>query len=300
MAEANLDDIAGMDRFFGGASLSTYINGIGALLSVALVFGAIDWGYRLAVRDVTGVPVIRALKGPMKVQPEDPGGTEADHQGLALNRVQAEHPAEEVPAKLVLAPKPVSLAKDDSSAAQFAAEEAAVPNQEQEIAQALHEVVGDQKIKSDADLAVAAALAQDIVGKQLDIQDIRDASASLGSPLDDLPGPAHAVRPLLRPAETASAGNVTDLDPATLPVGTRLVQLGAFPDEAQAKKEWARLDSTYAPFMGDKQRVIQRTESSGRVFYRLRAAGFTDLADARRFCAAILSSEASCIPVLTR
>ena len=33
----------------------------GALSSVALVLGLAYWGYALAVRDVTGVPVMRAL-----------------------------------------------------------------------------------------------------------------------------------------------------------------------------------------------------------------------------------------------
>jgi len=300
MAEANLDDLAGIDRFTGRAGLSTYINGFGAVLSVALVVGAVSWGYKLAVRDVTGVPVIRALEGPMRVQPEDPGGTEADHQGLAVNRVQAVGQAGAAADRLALAPTPVGLSDEDTSAAEIAAEEAAVLSQKEEIAAALSSVIGDAVIRTDADLAMAAALAPDIVGEDLTIEDIRDASSASSDPLDDLPGPSVPIRPLLRPVRMASASAALDVDPDALPVGTRLVQLGAFSDEAEAKAEWARLAGGYAPYLGDKQRIIQRTESSGHVFYRLRAVGFTDLADARRFCAAILASEASCIPVLTR
>jgi hypothetical protein len=36
------------------------------------------------------------------------------------------------------------------------------------------------------------------------------------------------------------------------------------------------------------------------VFYRLRAHGFTDLSDARRFCAAFVAGGVDCIPVVTR
>ena len=62
----------------------------GALMSVALIDGLGVWGYQLAVRDVSGVPVVRALEGPMRVAPDDPGGEQAEHQGLAVNNVAAE------------------------------------------------------------------------------------------------------------------------------------------------------------------------------------------------------------------
>jgi hypothetical protein len=52
---------------------------------VALVVGLGVWGYKLAVRDVRGVPVIQAMDGPMRIAPEIPGGEIADHQGLAVN-----------------------------------------------------------------------------------------------------------------------------------------------------------------------------------------------------------------------
>ena len=57
-----------------GERLSRLAGLAGALTSVALIAGLAIWGYRLAVRDVTGVPVIRAMEGPMRVAPEDPGG----------------------------------------------------------------------------------------------------------------------------------------------------------------------------------------------------------------------------------
>ena len=45
--------------------------------------------------------------------------------------------------------------------------------------------------------------------------------------------------------------------------------------------------------------VIQKAESGGKIFYRLRAAGFSDISDARQFCTAI-SDKVACIPVVTR
>ena len=72
-----------------GGTFSTLLNWIGALTSLALIAGLSAWGYQLAVRDVSGVPVIVALEGPMRVAPEDPGGQLAAHQGLAVNAVAA-------------------------------------------------------------------------------------------------------------------------------------------------------------------------------------------------------------------
>ena len=45
--------------------------------------------------------------------------------------------------------------------------------------------------------------------------------------------------------------------------------------------------------------IIQKAESGGKIFYRLRASGFNDISDARQFCTAI-SDKVACIPVVTR
>jgi hypothetical protein len=67
-----------------------------------------------------------------------------------------------------------------------------------------------------------------------------------------------------------------------------------------ARSEWERLTAQLGDLLDGKRRVVQRAESGGRIFYRLRAAGFEDLADARRFCSALQAERAECIPVVTR
>jgi hypothetical protein len=91
-----------------------------------------------------------------------------------------------------------------------------------------------------------------------------------------------------------------DVDPATLPEGARLVQLGAYPTEDVAREEWDIVAARFADFMDGKGRVIEEAEAGGRIFYRLRVSGFEDLADSRRFCAVLVAGEASCIPVAAR
>ena len=76
-------------------TLGTITNWAGAAVSLALIVGIGVWGYKMLARDVSGVPVVRAASGkPMRVQPEDPGGSPAMHQGLAVNRVAADGTAE--------------------------------------------------------------------------------------------------------------------------------------------------------------------------------------------------------------
>jgi hypothetical protein len=91
-----------------------------------------------------------------------------------------------------------------------------------------------------------------------------------------------------------------DVDPTTLPEGARLVQLGAYPTAELAREEWDVVAARFADFMQGKSRVIEQAEAGGRIFYRLRVAGFEDLADSRRFCAVLVAGEASCIPVAAR
>ncbi|MGR3453725.1 SPOR domain-containing protein, partial [Pseudooceanicola sp.] len=101
------------------------------------------------------------------------------------------------------------------------------------------------------------------------------------------------------PIATAPAA-VEEIDPATIETGTRLAQLGAYDSEDDARKDWTRLHGSFEDYMEGKARVIQKASSGGRTFYRLRAMGFTDLSDARRFCAAFVAQDAECIPVVTR
>ncbi|MDZ4093403.1 MAG: SPOR domain-containing protein, partial [Paracoccaceae bacterium] len=117
MADVEFEDFeGGFDTPYGPGRperVARLINLAGALTSVALILGVGVWGYKIAVRDVTGIPVVRALDGPMRIAPETPGGDIAAHQGLSVNRVAAEGLAAPVPDRLVLAPRPVDLALED-------------------------------------------------------------------------------------------------------------------------------------------------------------------------------------------
>ena len=70
-------------------------------------------------------------------------------------------------------------------------------------------------------------------------------------------------------------------------MGSAMVQLGAFENKNLAKSEWQRFEKLLGSMLISKKMVIQKAESGGKIFYRLRASGFDDISDARQFCAAI-------------
>ncbi|MBV7409951.1 SPOR domain-containing protein [Maritimibacter sp. DP1N21-5] len=307
------------------------MNGVGAVLSIALVAGLAVWGYKLAMRDVTEIPVVAALEGPMRVAPDDEGGSEAAHQGLAVNNVAAQGTAEGPASQVMLAPASDQLSEEDVPAVAAAlGSEPLETTQDAQIVPAsatVEEALPDAGVDADDDAARAAALAMaeqiangaaPLSGEEADLT-MTDETEVLGASVDlvdaSTPGVAVSPRPRPRPealvarssanpssdpllAATSSA--VAEVSAADIPVGTRLVQIGAYDSVDVARTEWDQLAGRFSDYMGDKSRVIEEASSGGKTFYRLRVMGFDDLSDARRFCAALMAGNANCIPVVTR
>ncbi len=324
------DDMQGYDDAPRGAGLGRIFNALGAVASLALVAGIGVWGYKLVMRDVSGVPVVRAIEGPMRIQPESPGGTPADHQGLAVNTVAAVGSAAPPADRLILAPRPVSLTDEDTpfeplkpTPAVHKVEEE-ITTQEaarlrQSVVDALVAELADEAAKSDTPDAPGVQVAALATPEEEPAIDPADLAAHLPDPeLAALPGVRRSLRPPTRPARATPSGVATnsatesainaavkasvglDVAPETLSKGTRLAQLGAYESSDIARAEWDRLSGQFGDYMTGKQRVIQKTSSGGRTFYRLRVLGFDDLSDSRQFCAALVAQGADCIPVAVR
>ncbi|WP_322866105.1 hypothetical protein U5922_007810 [Aquicoccus sp. G2-2] len=123
-------------------TLGTMTNWAGAAISLALIVGIGLWGYRTLSRDVTGVPIVRAATGmPMRVVPDNPGGSPALHQGLAVNRVAADGTVAKPADRLILAPEPIDLASEDQPLEDLsvAGPESAAPERETRVAMELAE-----------------------------------------------------------------------------------------------------------------------------------------------------------------
>lgn len=112
-SEAGFDDALYSTAAPARPPLAAALHVGGAVASLALVVGIGVWGYGQVMRDVSGVPVVQALDGPMRVAPEVPGGKISDDSGLAVNEVKAGGAAAAPPERLRLAPEPVTLADED-------------------------------------------------------------------------------------------------------------------------------------------------------------------------------------------
>lgn len=332
MAVWNLDQGRREGGAGAGGRLGQVLRLTAAALSAGLVVGLGVWGYKLAMRQMHGIPRIAAPAGPARVAPDNPGGELALHQGLAVNAIAAVGTAAATADQLTLAPKPADLAADDTASDKLQAAgasslalpqtDAAPPNRAvvpDAMAAALKPLPGqlseplpdnlsdpvddpDQGV-AGTDAAVAAAL-----GIEFAAPDALDAApATAGDEAQiaaNVPGVAVSVIPALRAPRRIPAVAVqpeaVDIDADSLKSGTILAQIGSYETELLARQAWDAAASQFGPLMAGKARVIQQaTSSGGRVFYRLRVSGFDSRDDARRFCAAFRSG-GQCVAALVR
>lgn len=287
----------------------------GAAVFLGLVAALGLWSYRLGTRDAAEVPIIKAIAGPARVEPADPGGLRAAHQGLEVNSVLAGKPAE-------VAPKPAKLAAaSEALASEDAAQGELVLSAPAAMAERVAAESGDLHMpaaEEDTDLVAAMA------GPASDETGLLDADEP-DAPV--LAGPRPMNRPanlvVARPKPAATAAATPAAAPAMAPVttaaatpapttaksaaearevsglqrGTRLVQLGAFDSEAITRKAWDQLVARNPDLLGSKSLYIERTTANARVFYRLRVAGFSNVDQTREMCEALRSRGIDCIPV---
>ena len=321
--------------------LTKLTNAAGAAVSLALIVGVGSWGYKLLVRDVNGIPVVRAVQGEMRVRPQEPGGQLARHQGLSVNAVAALGTAGKPADQLKLAPAAIDLTDDDQpvSAAMVAdkpqeatpaaapapaaaettpTEVAATPDAgsvDDLVAQLSAGVKPLKEVVTETPAPAPAVAEAEVEDEEEGNAALTEAEAELipiPAAVQNAPGVRQSLRPRNRPVEraivmpaaldtTAVLAEVTkEIDAGTLPAGTRLVQLGAFDSPEIARAQWDKLGGRFDAYLEGKTRIIEQASSGGRTFYRLRAHGFEDIADARRFCSALIAENADCIPVVTR
>lgn len=320
----------------GMARLTHYV---GALVSVVLMAALAIWGYQLVVRDVSGVPVIRAVEGDARVAPEEPGGELTERTGLAVNDVAAGEKAVPVE-KVAIAPAPVALdgqdvamgemgataqpaptvddapqaaspvvAVSDADAARIASERAAVATEPvAELPPVAAVPAAGQDVALTQNDAISAALVEAGASPSVTTptrpkarpQRIAAANVPAGAERTAAPAPqADAVPPAAEEAAIEPAAP-TPVTPVTVASGTPLVQIGAFDSSAIADSEWSRVSSRYSDLFAGKAPVVQEHKAGGRVFYRLRVAGFGSRDDARKFCAALIAAGADCIPAAAK
>ena len=287
--------------------------GVMGLMSVAMVALGGYWGYEALKRQTLGVPVIAAPSEPFRVPPDDPGGVEADHMGLAVNEIAAGREAGPAAAQIILAPPPVDLIEDVTL---LVTPEAEMPQAAPEldiIAPDSFELLGPPAPpvadvpQATEDLItglLAEALGESPNAPQPDlapeVDRIPASVAGVAISLIPTPRPFTMDLSLAQVPSDASSDDAIEIDPSTLAAGDMVVQLGAFGSPDAARREWYRPAAQYDGFFEGRGRVIMAASSGGQEFFRLRVVGFDGVDDARRFCTALLALGQACIPATIR
>jgi hypothetical protein len=276
---------------------------IGAIASITLIVGLTYWVFQLGTRNPNEIPIILAMEGPARSQPENPGGTQANHQGLAVNAVQSDGTAEKTAETVVLAPQQPALTAEDLAQDMLAKMQPVLRPAT---------VKPEPKTSSQQDLeeaiitAVAEAPKPTVQDPTLETESIVIETQSIvisSSKNAPLNSPIPIRRPsdlIIRIKSATAVSSQPNAGTTSVPVGTRLVQLGAYDSAEIAKKEWGNLIRKHGDLLEGKQQLVQVAASGGRKFYRLRAIGFETAEDSQNLCAALLARGTACIPVTAR
>jgi hypothetical protein len=276
---------------------------IGAVLFLGLVALMGLWAYRLGTRDAAEVPIIRAMEGPARIEPADPGGLRPAHQGLEVNAVLAGQPAPAPGAAAPLEPPPSPLAEEDGPQGELvlaspapSADAELTPDADLRMPVPDDGPVGLAESAPPAPPEAAPAPVVDqmtiaaLVEAAVEPQSEPEAETDVGT------------RPLRRPSNLARAASQAPQAPAAREIasvgeGARLIQLGAFDSEAMTRDAWSRLVAEHGDLLGGKSLYVERTTSNARVFYRLRVSSFESADESRAMCEALRVRGVDCIPV---
>ena len=233
------------------------VNWVGAATSTALTIGLCVWAGGLAFGDVSRVPVIRAVEGPMRVAPEDPGGTHMPYQGLALSDITSGGAASPAPDEIVLAPPPVqldapALAEREAAAVAraagpeavetaAAATPAAAPALDDEAAALVEklaalsaegapELANLVLVRADASAPIETEAATEAAAPGPRTIAVADAVAT--APLE--PGLTRSARPRLRPAALRRAVATPAASPVAAPAAPEGTRVAALPTATDA------------------------------------------------------------------
>ncbi len=285
------------------AKENNYMQWVGAFVSLALVVVVIYWVFELGRRDATAVPVIQAMAGEARELPANSGGPEVDNQGLQVNEVLGSEATAPVEPETTLAPPPQRVVVEDVTPPVETTPSppilVPVVPLEEPLPEAPVETAQPSQLPpslpgADPEMArperrvQAAALSENA-----DILSQAIASAILEATTGIAPAPAPANTPEPAPI-------LTPTPPAASFVGERMIQLGAYDDEESANRDYDVLLEDNQDLMGRLVRFVERREAGGRVFYRLRARGFTSMEEAADMCSALLARSVQCIAVTAR
>lgn len=285
--------------------MSRFLNTLASVTSLAAFAGVVYWGISLSQLDPNDVPVIKKAMGPARIAPDDPGGQQANFQGLSVNEIQTAGGAGKPADKIYLAPSPRPFQNEDIAGLKQ-------PEPTNVIAQSDQSPVLKQNQFDPIPVSLIVDEPTELPKVNLNAPDA--ASVQNDETVSDVKQVAATIidTSMRRPARRPSGLNLTTTKvnrvaatakpsvDAKIAAGTVLVQLGAFDAEVVATVQWGALQARHADLLGSKSPLIQKAKKGSKTFYRLRISGFDNRDAARGLCTALKARGTDCIPVTTR
>ena len=283
---------------------------IGGLALLAAVGGAMWYAYQAGVDagNDSGVPLIVADDGPIRVRPDDPGGLEVPHQNvLVYDRLLPQKSGAPVAEHLLARPEePVARSTIPQAPAPTAAEKLGLPNAGTGISTKLG-ASGANPTGTMVELprgldALPPIKAEPSLPAEVAALDEGPTSGD-GSPVDQAPTMAAptAAQPVpVSPPEVKEAAPPPPAPTAAPASGDGYrVQLASLRSETDARGEWDRLQRSYPGLLGKLQPQVRRVDvGAGRgTFYRLQAGPLSEKILADMLCGELKQRKVDCIIV---
>ncbi len=242
--------------------LIIYAGGVGVVLVTLLGASALIGGRH---GGGSGIPVVDADPRPIREKPANPGGMKVDGAendvfsgGSDRENVKLAAPAETPNARALTAeatPAPANAASPLAEAPKAAT------------------LAPPPVVEAPKPAPAARAVVE--------------APQPATHPVAEAAKPAVAAAPpppALKPQPVAAAQPVAKPETKPAPAGHMAVQFASVGSEDAAKGEWQRLTKRFPDLLRSRQPAFTRFEKDGKLFWRVRTAGFADSAAAKTFC----------------
>ncbi len=311
------------------ADMRNRFSGMIAGLAVAgILMGGSFWmGFQTGTKNITGadIPLIRAVIGPAKVAPEDPGGLQVPNQDKLVFegvRENVDEAAETVapPPEEPAPPAPSNLPRITET------DRASEPAQNSEPRRPI--VVEGRDIASEtvvAETGVAeAGVSEDVDPNESAATEDAVPTDASSSPSDDGPTvvavveveqtppsapvvEAAAPKPIVLapppapapPAPTPTSTASTATETVVAVISATRIQVGAYRSLNAAMQGWRIIQTAHADLLtGLEPTVIGVDLGTGRgIFHRLQAGPLADVASANRLCESLRALKQGCLVV---
>ncbi|MEN2980102.1 SPOR domain-containing protein [Tistrella bauzanensis] len=283
-----------------------------AVAAAALLFAGLVW-YAFDQRDASmrdaPPPLIAADSTPMKTLPKEPGGMDVPHRdktvydALGGSGTAPSSEPERAPVERLLPPpeEPILPEPSDDEAALADAGEAMAPDQMPDQATGLP-AEPQASVPPEPEPAPAApepaAPAPATPAPTPAPQAVKPTPAPVETPKPvDVPKPVETPKPV-EPPKAPDLRDVRTGADATAGIAGWKVQLGAFSDEAAARKGWDTLRARNKELVAGLQPAIVPVKVKDKgTLYRLQAGPLADGGAAKALCERFAKAKLACFPV---